>query len=209
MASLLHEYGVEVVAQAGDTPELLTKVGSHRPDVAVTDVQVRRGQTADGLQAALRIRAEHPEVGVLVLSETPDEQAALTLVGEDGRGVGYLHKDRVGDISTFADTIARVARGESAVDREVVAQLLGRHDPGGPVQELRPREREVLALMVEGRSDAWIARSLRVTVGSAKQHAAQVFEKLELEEEPDEQQRVSTLLRLLEARSGAPSGSGA
>lgn len=199
MANLLREYGVEVVAETGDATELLNKVSVYRPDVAVTDVHVRRGETADGLHAALRILAEHPEVGVLVLSESPDEQGVLTLLGEHGRAVGYLHKDRVGDVSTFVDAIARVARGESALDRDVVSELLERRDQNGLLAKLRPRERDVLAMMVEGRSNAWIARSLRITLGSVEQHVSLIFAKLDLAEEPDEEQRVATLLRTLEA----------
>lgn len=199
MARLLEDCGVEVVAQTGDPFELITKVGTYRPDVAVTDVQVQRGQTEDGMLAALRIRAEHPEVGVLVLSRAPDERAALMLIGEDCRRVGYLHKDRIGDVSTFVDAIARVARGESAVDRGIVAELLERARDEFQLERLKPRERKVLAMMTEGRSNEWIAQTMRVSLGAVEQHVAQVFAKLAVEDEPDEEQRVAALLRLLES----------
>lgn len=197
MAQLLQEYGIEVVAQTGDAGELITKVRAHLPDVAVTDVAVRNGKIEDGLQAAIQIRSQHPDVGVLVLSQSPDERSALTLIDEGGRQVGYLHKNRVGDVTTFVDAIARVARGESAVDRDVVGSLLQRMGGKKLLRRLKPREQAVLALMAEGRTDDWIALSLRITVGAAEQHAAQVFEKLGLDAVPDETERVPVLLKKL------------
>ena len=154
---LLEEWGFEVVGQAGDADDLLRKVNAHKPDVAVVDIRMPPTNTDDGLRAALKIRAEHPGTSVLVLSQYVEESYALELVGDAAGGVGYLLKDRVADVERFIDAVKRVAEGGSALDPEVVSQLVGRARREDPLQELTPREREVLELMAEGRSNTAIA----------------------------------------------------
>ena len=196
---LLGENGVDVVAQAGDAVDLLRKVGAHHPSVVVTDVQMPPDSTDDGLRAAIRIRSEHPETGVLVLSQFLDERYALDLIGDDAAGVGYLLKDRVGDVRTFVDAVRRVANGGSAVDPAVVATMVGRRRQRDPLEGLSPRERDVLALMAEGKSNAGIAEALHVTVAAVEKHATRIFAKLDLGTEPGEHRRVMAVLRLLRA----------
>jgi len=196
---LLREHGIDVLGQAGDAVDLLRKVAAHHPDVAVTDVQMPPDHSDDGLRAAIRIRDEHPQVGVLVLSQFLDERYALDLIGEDPRGVGYLLKDRVGDVTRFVEAIRRVAAGGSALDPEVVARMVGRRRREDPLAELSPREREVLSLMAEGKSNAGIAEALHVTVAAVEKHATRIFAKLGLGSEPGEHRRVMAVLRLLQA----------
>jgi DNA-binding NarL/FixJ family response regulator len=196
---LLGESGIEVVGQAGDAVDLLRKVGAHRPDVVVTDLQMPPDRTDDGLRAALEIRANWPSTGVVVLSQYLDERYALDLVGDDAGGVGYLLKDRVGEVRVFVDAVRRVARGGSALDPEVVARMLGRRRLDDPLAELSAREREVLALMAEGKSNQGIATALQVTVAAIEKHATRIFTKLELSHGPDDHRRVLAVLRLLEA----------
>jgi DNA-binding NarL/FixJ family response regulator len=196
---LLREHGIDVVAQAADATDLVRKVSAHHPDVAVTDVQMPPDHSDDGLRAAIRIRAEQPEVGVLVLSQFLDERYALDLIGDDPKGVGYLLKDRVGDVNSFVGAIRRVAAGGSALDPEVVARMVGRQRRDDPLAALSPREREVLALMAEGKSNAGIAESLHVTVAAVEKHSTRIFSKLDLGIEPSEHRRVMAVLRLLQA----------
>ena len=153
MVRLLKDAGFDVVAEAGDAPDLLRKVGAHKPDLAVVDVQMPPGNEDDGLQAALEIRATRPEVGVLVLSQFAEERYALDLVGDDPGGVGYLLKDRVADFAAFAEAVRRVAAGGVVLDPTVVARMVGRRRREDPLEVLTPREREVLELMAEGRSN--------------------------------------------------------
>ena len=150
-----------MVAQAGDAEELLRKVGAHKPDVAVVDIRMPPTNTDDGLRAALEIRASQPDTAVLVLSQYVEEGYALDLVGDSAEGVGYLLKDRVADVERFVDAVRRVADGGSALDPEVVAQLVGRARRDDPLAELTPREREVLGLMAEGRTNHAIADAAR------------------------------------------------
>jgi DNA-binding NarL/FixJ family response regulator len=150
---LLEESGFDVVGQAGDADDLLRKVNAHKPDVAVVDVRMPPTNTDDGLRAALRIRSEHPGTSVLVLSQYVEEGYALELVGDAAGSVGYLLKDRVADVDRFVDAVKRVAEGGSALDPEVVSQLVGRARRDDPLVALTPREREVLELMAEGRSN--------------------------------------------------------
>jgi DNA-binding NarL/FixJ family response regulator len=196
---LLSENGMEVVAQAADAEDLLRKTNAHRPDVVLTDIQMPPDGTDDGLRAALRIRSEYPEIGVLVLSQFLDERYALDLIGDDPHGVGYLLKDRVGEVATLTDAVRRVAGGGSAVDPEVIARMLGRRRRVDPLEGLTPREREVLALMAEGKSNAGIAETLHVTAAAVEKHATRIFAKLNLGHEPNEHRRVMAVLRLLQA----------
>ena len=162
IARLLEESGFEVVGQAGDGEDLLRKVGAHKPDIAVVDVRMPPSHTDEGLRAALRIRAEYPGTAVLVLSQYVEEAYALELLSESTERTGYLLKDRVADIDTFTDAVRRVAKGGSALDPEVVALMLGRRHREDPLAKLTPREREVLGLMAEGRSNSAMAEALVV-----------------------------------------------
>src|SRR4029078_10287448 len=162
--ALEEEDGFEVVAVAGNAPDLLRKTRAHKPDVVITDIQMPPDSTDDGLRAAIEIRQTQPGVGVVVLSQFLEDRYALELVGDRAEGVGYLLKDRVGDLALFTDAVRRVARGGSALDPEVVQRMVGRQRTRSPLDELTPREREVLTLMAEGRSNHGIAGRLVVTV---------------------------------------------
>src|SRR3954449_7541809 len=166
----LEEEGFEVVAVAGDAPDLLRKTRAHKPDVVVTDIQMPPDSTDDGLRAAIEIRATQPDVGVVVLSQFLEDRYALDLVGDRAGGVGYLLKDRVGDLTLFTDAVRRVAHGGSALDPEVVQRMVGRRRASGPLDDLTPRERQVLSLMAEGRSNHGIADELIVTVPAVDRH---------------------------------------
>jgi DNA-binding NarL/FixJ family response regulator len=196
---LLEEAGLEVVGQAGDAEDLLRKVGAHRPDVALVDIRMPPTNTDDGLRAALDIRSRFPETGVLVLSQYVEEGYALELVGDAAGGVGYLLKDRVADVERFADAVRRVAEGGSALDPEVVAQLVGRARRDDPLEALTPREREVLELMAEGRSNAAIAAHLIVTERAVEKHVTSIFGKLGLAPAPEDHRRVLAVLTFLRA----------
>ena len=197
---LLEESGFEVVAQAGDAEDLMRKVSAHKPDVAVVDIRMPPTNTDDGLRAALAIRDRHPATGVLMLSQYVEEGYALELVGDAGRGgVGYLLKDRVADIARFVDAVRRVGEGGSALDPEVVAQLLGRARRDDPLWELTAREREVLGLMAEGRSNAAIAEQLVVTERAIEKHVTGIFGKLGLAPASEDHRRVLAVLTFLRA----------
>ena len=189
--------GFEVVAQAGDAEELLRKVGAHRPDVAVVDIRMPPTNTDDGLRAALEIRARQPETSVLVLSQYVEEGYALDLVGDTAGGVGYLLKDRVADVDRFLDAVKRVAEGGSVLDPEVVAQLVGRARRDDPLEALTPREREVLELMAEGRSNHAIAEQMVVTERAVEKHVTSIFGKLGLPPAPEDHRRVLAVLTFL------------
>jgi DNA-binding NarL/FixJ family response regulator len=199
LARLLTDAGMEVVGEAGDAPDLLRKVAAHRPDVAIVDVQMPPDRTDDGLRAAIAIRRDHPGVGVLVLSQFSGERYALDLIGEDAAGVGYLLKDRVADVEAFAGAVRRVAGGGSALDPEIVGLMVGRRRKDDPLQELTPRERDVLALMAEGKSNAGIAEALGVTLAAVEKHVTRIFTKLRLGHAPGEHRRVLAVLTLLKA----------
>jgi DNA-binding NarL/FixJ family response regulator len=194
---LLTDAGFDVVAEAGDAPDLLRKVGAHKPDLAVVDVQMPPGNADDGLQAALEIRATRPEVGVLVLSQFAEERYALDLVGDDPAGVGYLLKDRVSDFAAFAEAVRRVAAGGVVLDPTVVARMVGRQRRDDPLELLTPREREVLELMAEGRSNRGIAEVLVVTPAAVEKHVSQIFSKLDLPAEAGDHRRVLAVLTFL------------
>ncbi len=191
---LLREAGVDVVAQAGDAVDLLRRALAHRPDVVVVDVQMPPGHEDDGLRAALELRRTHPDIGVLVLSQYYEQQYALDLIGDRAQGVGYLLKERVGDVSAFIDAVERVAAGGSALDPEVVGRMLGRRRPGGPLDQLSARERDVLAAMAEGKSNRGIAEELAVTQAAVEKHVTSIFQKLGLDNSPTEHRRVQAVL---------------
>ena len=196
---LLEEAGFEVVGQASDAEDLVRKVSAHKPDVAVVDIRMPPTHTDDGLRAALEIRRRLPETGVLVLSQYVEEGYALELVADSAEGTGYLLKDRVADVERFADSVRRVAEGGSALDPEVVAHLLGRRRRDDPLAELSEREREVLALMAEGRSNHAIAEQLVVTERAVEKHVTSIFNKLGLAPAPEDHRRVLAVLTFLRA----------
>ncbi|MFL5873792.1 MAG: response regulator [Solirubrobacterales bacterium] len=195
---LLEEAGLEVVGQAGDGEELLRKVRAHKPDVAVVDVRMPPTHTDEGLRAAREIRAELPEVSVLVLSQYVEVAYARELLAESAEGLGYLLKDRVADVEALTEAVRRVGEGGSALDPEVVSQMLGRQRRDDPLEELTPREREVLGLMAEGRSNAAIAAELVVSERAVEKHVTGIFGKLELEASGEDHRRVLAVLRFLD-----------
>jgi DNA-binding NarL/FixJ family response regulator len=199
IARLLADAGFEVVAQAGDAEDLIRKVSAHKPDVAIVDVRMPPTNTDDGLRAAVDIRARQPEVGVLVLSQYVEERYALDLIGGNAEGVGYLLKDRVGDVEGFHDAVRRVAEGGSALDPEVVSRLLGRRRADDPLEELTAREREVLGHMAQGRSNNAIAAELVVTERAVEKHVTSIFGKLGLTPAPEDHRRVLAVLTYLKA----------
>ena len=194
---LLQDAGFEVVAQASDAPDLVRKVGAHKPDVAIIDIQMPPDNTDDGLRAALEIRARQPDVGVLVLSQFVEERYAVDLIGGSAEGVGYLLKDRVADFSAFADAVRRVGSGGSVLDPAVVARLLGRKRRNDPLDALTARERDVLELMAEGRSNRGIAEALVVTPHAVEKHVTNIFTKLGVVEAPEDHRRVLAVLAFL------------
>jgi DNA-binding NarL/FixJ family response regulator len=193
----LEEEGFEVVAVAGDAADLIRKTRAPQPDVVVTDIQMPPDSTDDGLRAAIEIRSTQPDVGVVVLSQYLEDRYALDLVGERAGGVGYLLKDRVGDLALFTDAVRRVARGGSALDPEVVQVMVGRRRASSPLDELTPREREVMTLMAEGRSNRGIADELVVTVAAVERHVTSIFAKLRLQPVPEDHRRVLAVLEFL------------
>jgi DNA-binding NarL/FixJ family response regulator len=194
---LLTERGFEVVGQAGDAEDLLRKVGAHKPDAVVADIRMPPDNTDDGLRAAIEIRKRHPDTGVLVLSAYVEEAYAMELVSDTAAGLGYLLKDRVADVDAFIDALRRVAEGGSALDPEVVSRLLGRSRRDDPLSELTPREREVLELMAEGRSNAAIAEQLVVTERAVEKHVTSIFGKLNLTPAAEDHRRVLAVLTFL------------
>jgi DNA-binding NarL/FixJ family response regulator len=199
---LLEESDLEVVGQAADAEDLLRKVRAHKPDVAVVDVRMPPTHTDEGLRAAREIRAELPEVGVLVLSQHVEISYARELLAESAEGLGYLLKDRVADVEALADAVRRVGAGGSALDPEVVSQMLGSKRSQDPLDELTPREREVLGLMAEGRSNAAIAAELVVTERAVEKHVTGIFSKLDLPASGEDHRRVLAVLRFLDQPGG-------
>jgi len=197
IARLLTEAGFDVAAQAGDAEMFLRKALAHRPDVAVVDVQMPPDRSDDGLRAAVELRRVRPDTGVLVLSQYYEEHYAVDLIGDRAEGVGYLLKERVGDVDVFIDAVGRVAAGGSALDPEIVARMLGRREPQGPLTELTPREREVLAVMAEGMSNQGIANALFVTEAAVEKHIRSIFQKLGLSPTSTEHRRVLAVLTYL------------
>jgi DNA-binding NarL/FixJ family response regulator len=197
VARLLEEAGLEVVAQAGDGEDLLRKVGAHKPDVAIVDVRMPPTQTDEGIRAAREIRARYPGTGVLVLSQHVEHTYAVELLGGGAQGLGYLLKDRVADVEEFTAAVRRVADGGSVLDSHVVAELVGRNRSDDPVQRLTPREREVLELMAEGRSNQAIGARLFITPRAVEKHVTAIFSKLHLPAAPEDHRRVLAVLRFL------------
>ena len=194
---LLESAGHQVVGHAADREELMRKTRAHKPDVAIIDIRMPPTHTTEGLQAARAIREEMPDIGVVVLSAYIEETYALELLGEDAAGVGYLLKDRVWDGDRFAEAVQRVAEGGSALDPEVVSHMLGRRRVKQPLEELTPREHEVLALMAEGRSNQAIAEKLVISDRAVEKHVTSIFTKLKLPPAAEDHRRVLAVLAFL------------
>ncbi len=198
LASLLERSGFEVVGQAGDAAELLALVRDHQPELVVVDIRMPPTQTTEGLEAARVIRQEAPQTGILVLSAHVEVEHAMQLLA-GGHRIGYLLKRRVTDVEEFIDTLQRIAKGGSVVDPALVAELVAARRHHDPLAGLSAREREVLALMAEGRSNAGIARRLWVTEGTVGKHVRSILSKLELPETGDDHRRVLAVVTFLEA----------
>jgi DNA-binding NarL/FixJ family response regulator len=196
---LLEEAGFEVVGQAGDAEDLVRKVRAHRPDVAIVDIRMPPGNTDDGLRAALTIRSELPAVGLLLLSQYVEERYLTELLAAGAAGVGYLLKDRIADVDRLTDAVRRVAEQGSVLDPEVVALMLGRRGGEEPLASLTPREREVLELMAEGRSNRAIAERLVVSERAVERHVTSIFGKLDLPVTDQDHRRVLAVLAYLRA----------
>ena len=196
---VLDDGDFEVVGTAADARDLVRLADAYRPDVVVADIQMPPEHSDDGLRAALAIRAAHPGVGVLILSQFLEDAYALALVADGAQGVGYLLKEKVGDLRMFTDAVRRVAEGGSVLDPDVVARLVGRKRTAGPLDNLTPRERQVLALIAEGRSNAGIAQELVVTVAAIERHVTGIFDKLGLHASPEDHRRVLAVLKYLQA----------
>jgi len=197
IARLLEDAGFEIVGQAGNADELMLKVRSYSPDVAVVDIRMPPTHTDEGLRAAQEIRERHPDCGVLVLSQYVEPTYALELLSDNAEGVGYLLKDRISDVDEFAAAVRRVGEGGSALDPTVVSQLLGRRRRDDPVSTLTPREREVLELMAEGRSNQAIAERMVVTERAVEKHVTSIFGKLRLPASAEDHRRVLAVLAFL------------
>jgi DNA-binding NarL/FixJ family response regulator len=198
LASMLERAGFEVVGQAGDAAELLELVGEHAPDLVLVDIRMPPTHTTEGLDAARTIREQYPAVGILVLSAYAEVEHAMELLA-GGRGIGYLLKSRVTDLEEFTETLGRVAAGGSVVDPALVQELVQARRVDDPLAALTPREREVLARMAEGRSNAGIARALWVTEGTVEKHVRSILAKLDLPETTDDHRRVLAVITFLEA----------
>jgi DNA-binding NarL/FixJ family response regulator len=194
---LLRDNGLEVCAAVGDAQALLQAVAEHQPDIAVVDIRLPPSFRDEGLRAALELRSRAPDMGVLMVSQYVEPAYASELLADGRGGVGYLLKDRVMDIEDFLDAVRRVARGGTALDPEVVAQLVSRRDDT-PLGELTPREREVLGLMAEGRSNGGIAEALVLSVGAVEKHVASIFGKLGLTQSDNDHRRVLAVLAYLQ-----------
>ncbi len=197
LTGLLADAGHDVVAAVDNADDLMTVVERHQPDLAVVDVRMPPTFTDDGLRAALQIRARWPAIGILVLSQYVEETYASELLADDTTGLGYLLKDRIADVGEFLAGVARVGEGGTVLDAEVVAQLLARTRRRDPLERLSPREREVLGLMAEGRSNAAIARALVVSDGAVEKHVSNIFTKLDLPPTEHDHRRVLAVLRWL------------
>ena len=199
LTRILVDAGEDVVATVGDADELVTVIARHQPDLALVDVRMPPTHTDDGLRAAKLIRERWPSTGILVLSQYVEERYATELLADDTAGLGYLLKDRVADVGEFLGAVRRVGEGGTALDPEVVSQLLARARRQDPLERLSPREREVLALMAEGRTNPAIARELVVSDKAVEKHVSNIFLKLDLDPADGAHRRVMAVLRWLEA----------
>jgi DNA-binding NarL/FixJ family response regulator len=197
LVHVLTEAGFEVVGIAGDARDLLRKTRAHTPDVVITDIQMPPQGTDDGLRAACEIRSSQPDVGVLVLSQFLEGRYAFELLGDRPERVGYLLKDRVGDVRTFVEAVRRVAGGGTVLDAEVISVLVGQRDKRSALDRLTAREREVLELMAAGRANRGIAEVLCVTVPAVERHITSIFAKLALRQAADDHRRVLAVLQFL------------
>ncbi len=197
IARLLEDVGFEIVAQSGTAEDLLRQVPMHKPDVAIVDIRMPPTHTDEGLRAAQEIRQRFPDVGVLVLSQYVEPAYAMVLLAESAEGVGYLLKDRVSDVDEFVAAVRRVGEGGSALDPAVVSELVGRRRSYDPLAELTPREREVLDLMAEGKSNQAIAEALFVTLPAVERHVTSIFSKLNLPPSEQDHRRVLAVLTFL------------
>jgi DNA-binding NarL/FixJ family response regulator len=197
IARILTEAGFEVVGQVGNADDFLRKALAHHPDAAVVDIQMPPGRADDGLVAAIKLRRERPEIGVLVLSQFYEERYMLDLIGDRPEGAGYLLKERVADVTAFTEAVGRVAAGGAVLDPQVVGRMLGRLRPEGPLSRLTPRERDVLASMAEGKSNNGIATALFVTDAAVEKHVTNIFHKLDLDRSSSEHRRVHAVLTYL------------
>lgn len=195
---VLRESGFDVVASAADAGDLVRKVRAHSPDIAVIDIQMPPTFSDDGLQAAQEIRTIEPPIAVLVLSQFLEDRYAVDLLGDRPQGVGYLLKNRLADVEGFTDAVRRVAHGGSVIDAEVVRRLVGSRGVHHPIDDLSGREREVLGLMAEGKSNRGIAEAQFVTVSAVERNVTRIFAKLELPHEGGEHRRVLAVLRYLQ-----------
>ena len=203
LTRILADAGDEIVATVGDADALIGVVERNLPDLAIVDVRMPPTHTDDGLRAALTIRNRWPAVGILVLSQYVEERYATELLANDTRAIGYLLKDRIADVSDFIEAVRRVGEGGTALDPEVVSQLLARSRQTDPLAALSPREREVLALMAEGRTNAAIARTLIVSDKAIEKHVSNIFMKLDLPPSDSEHRRVLAVLRWLEGEAAS------
>jgi DNA-binding NarL/FixJ family response regulator len=197
VARLLEDAGMEVVGQAADAEDLLRKVRAHKPDVAIVDIRMPPGNADDGLRAAQEMRGELPEIGVLVLSQYAEEHYVTQLLQGGAEGVGYLLKERIADVDRFVDSVRRVAEGGSALDPEIVALMMGRRE-GGPLDSLTERERQVLGLMAEGKTNRGIAGELFVSERAVERHVTAIFGKLGLPSGAGDHRRVLAVLAYLD-----------
>jgi len=197
IVSVLQDGGFDVVGTTDNAHELVRIANAYGPDVVIADIQMPPDRSDDGLRAALAIRAARPGTGVLVLSQFLEDRYAFDLVADGAQGVGYLLKEKVGDMGMFADAVRRIADGGSVLDPDVVARLVGRKRKASPLDDLTPRERQVLALIAEGRSNAGIAHDLVVTVAAIERHVTGIFDKLGLHQSPEAHRRVLAVLTYL------------
>jgi DNA-binding NarL/FixJ family response regulator len=197
IARILTDAGLNVVARVGDAEELVRSTIAHRPDVAIVDVQMPPRREDDGLLAAVELRRRLPDIGVLILSQYCEPAFAVRIIGDRPEGVGYLLKERVGDVAAFTDAIQRVASGGSALDSEVVRRMMGRRAPGDPLRSLTPRELAVLAAMAEGKSNLGVARALMISQAAVEKHVTAIFRKLPIAPASSEHRRVQAVLLFL------------
>jgi DNA-binding NarL/FixJ family response regulator len=197
VARILTDAGLEVVSRSGDADDLLQRSLAYRPDVVIADVHMPPLWENDGLRAAMELRRRSPGIGVLILSQFCEPAYVMDLVGDRPEGVGYLLKERVGDVTAFVDAVTRVAAGGSALDPEVVVRMLGRRTKGWPLQELTPRELAVLAAMAEGLSNSGVAESLLISHASVEKHVTAIFRKLRIAPAENENRRVQAVLTYL------------